>query len=252
MTRWAPKAASVLAALCLGLVATDLLLAAIAPLETAVAPGVTRSADQQVIDADISLLREVDIFGGEAAVVSALPQEEDLPETTLQLTLIGPAAGLGGGAEGSALIELPNRKQVRVKVGEEIMPGVALRDVQRTRVVISRAGVSETLSLPNRPDPLPEAPPPTEEAPAPASEGPVLALDDLGDYDALLWPMLQQSGFQRTDKILSIDGQPLPASEDEQATAFAELMAASSVEVTFERQGQLITRTVTTPGVVER
>jgi len=66
--------------------------------------------------------------------------------TSLALTLYGTRVNEGTGI-GSAIIETPDGVQNSFAVGDEIMPGVLLKDVAFDHVVIDRSGASETIYL---------------------------------------------------------------------------------------------------------
>ncbi|HEX7782165.1 MAG TPA: type II secretion system protein N [Sphingobium sp.] len=66
--------------------------------------------------------------------------------TSLALTLYGTRVNEGSGI-GSAIIATPDGVQNSFAVGDEIMPGVVLKDVAFDHVVIDRSGASETIFL---------------------------------------------------------------------------------------------------------
>ncbi len=81
-----------------------------------------------------------------ASVSAAAQQEAVAPETTLDLKLYGVRA-LKDPKAGSAIIRLPDHTQVALRVGMTILEGVTLAAVHPDRVVVSRRGALETLSL---------------------------------------------------------------------------------------------------------
>jgi len=69
---------------------------------------------------------------------------ENLPETTLRLTLTGVLAGKDN-IQASALIEGPDRQTRNYRVSEEVPGGAILREVYADRVVLERSGRLENL-----------------------------------------------------------------------------------------------------------
>lgn len=65
------------------------------------------------------------------------------PETTLNLKLFGRRAG----ANGSAILETPDRKQRVFRIGDEIMNGVVLKAVNPDHIVLSQGGRIERLTF---------------------------------------------------------------------------------------------------------
>ncbi|MEM1087817.1 MAG: type II secretion system protein N [Pseudomonadota bacterium] len=100
----------------------------------------------QRVDADLSLLVRTNPFEG-ASVVAAIV--DDVPDTQLNLRLIGLRADTGPDA-GTATIILPSNQQQKFTEREEILPGVTLSRVLSDRVILNRNGVDEVLRLNNR------------------------------------------------------------------------------------------------------
>ncbi len=71
-------------------------------------------------------------------------QTENLPETSLKLTLTGVLAGKNN-LQASALIEGPDRQTRNYRVDEEVPGGAILKSVYPDRVVLERAGRLENL-----------------------------------------------------------------------------------------------------------
>ena len=69
---------------------------------------------------------------------------ENLPETTLRLTLTGVLAGKDN-IQASALIEGPDKQTRNYRVSEEVPGGAILREVYADRVVLERSGRLENL-----------------------------------------------------------------------------------------------------------
>lgn len=97
--------------------------------------------------ADLSSLTAGDPFTGRAfADESTLVERSDAPETNLDLSLFGIRAGTEQ-ALGSAIIRTPDGKQSSFAVGESVVSGVRLERVLPDRVILSRAGLRESLFL---------------------------------------------------------------------------------------------------------
>lgn len=76
------------------------------------------------------------------AVAPTVDTGDDAPETTLNLQL----KGLRSGQNGTAFIRTPDGQEDNVYVGEEIMPGVFLRGVFPTHVLIDVNGQTQRLT----------------------------------------------------------------------------------------------------------
>lgn len=85
------------------------------------------------------------LFGDASAPVKKeIVVTENLPETTLRLTLTGVLAGKDN-IQASALIEGPDRQTRSYRVSEEVPGGAILREVYPDRVVLERGGRLENL-----------------------------------------------------------------------------------------------------------
>lgn len=85
------------------------------------------------------------LFGDASVPVKKAPvATEQLPETTLRLTLSGVMAGKDN-IQASALIEGPDRQTRNYRVDEEVPGGAILREVHPDRVVLERSGRLENL-----------------------------------------------------------------------------------------------------------
>jgi general secretion pathway protein C len=85
------------------------------------------------------------LFGDASAPAKKAPViTEELPETTLKLTLSGVMAGKDN-RQASALIEGPDRQTRNYRVDEEVPGGAILKEVHPDRVVLERAGRLENL-----------------------------------------------------------------------------------------------------------
>ncbi|MEL6371405.1 MAG: type II secretion system protein N [Pseudomonadota bacterium] len=95
---------------------------------------------------EIDPFRTVANLVEEAAPV--LDQGPDLAETSLDLVLRGAWPSEEG--QSSAIIQLPDGKQARFGVGEEVWRGVTLDEVYAEQVVLLSGGVRESLRMINR------------------------------------------------------------------------------------------------------
>ena len=257
-------AAGIVAAIALALASVDALLAIFGPVNVQQTTAASASGRSFQIDGDPALLVTTPLFGEEVAEEDVAFDTDDLPTTTLRLKLIGPAASVSGDAVESALIALPDGRQERIRVDEEIIPGVVLKQVKRTQVIISRNGNAETLSL-SRPlsarelrartlsgnpvdedAPLPgDAPQDSQrEANVPRSATKAYTVSELTGEVPELALLFQSQGFQDGDRIIAIDGKDPPTDEGALREAFASWVTASSLTITVQRGGSIINQTV--------
>lgn len=224
------------------------------PKTEVTAPGTPR--------ADLSVLSRFDAFfrTGEAsslAEVTAAGSE--------QFRLFGVRAGGPGG--GSAIIGLPDGRQVSVAVGEEIEPGLTLTEVGPDHAVVSRNGSPSRITFGEVPvgAAAPPPPPTTEQvvtpqtAPAATTVDPQalmaeaslrprmrgLAVNGFTVNASGQTPALAAAGLQSGDVITAIDGVPLDGLGrlNELRTR---LSRAPQAEIRFERNGQPRTTTIRT------
>lgn len=220
------------------------------------------AADAPAPRADLSVLSRFDAFfrTGEAsslAEVTAAGSE--------QFRLFGVRAGGPGG--GSAIIGLPDGRQVSVGVGEEIEPGLTLTEVGPDHAVVSRNGSPSRITFGEVPVGAAALPPPptTEQvvtpqaAPAAATVDPQalmaeaslrprmrgLAVTGFTVNASGQTPALAAAGLQSGDVITAIDGVPLDGLGrlNELRTR---LSRAPQAEIRFERNGQPRTTTIRT------
>lgn len=211
---------------------------------------------------DLSVLSRFDAFfrTGEAsslAEVTAAGSE--------QYRLFGVRAG--GPDGGSAIIGLPDGRQVSVGVGEEIEPGLTLTEVGPDHAVVSRNGSPSRITFGEIPVGAapPPPPPPTEQvvtpqtAPAATTVDPQalmaeaslrprmrgMAVTGFTVSAAGQTPALAAAGLQPGDVITAIDGVPLDGLGriNELRTR---LQRAPQAEIRFERNGQTRTTTIRT------
>jgi type II secretion system protein C len=84
-----------------------------------------------------------DPFYRETPTSEAEDMGEDVPETNVNIKLVGRILGPNGGA----ILQTPNGRQARYGVEEEIIDGVTLKSVQRDFVIIDQNGRRERLSI---------------------------------------------------------------------------------------------------------
>ena len=195
-----------------------------------------------------------------------------------QMRLYGVRAG--GPDGGSAIIGLPDGKQVSVAVGETVQPGLVLRAVAADHVVLARGGSLSRLIFTEAPSgvPAPPPPPPGDQVVAPTptaqaapvtvpppvkSRPPIPGLEPAkviaeaglrprlrgarndgftigGRSDS---PLLRSAGLQTGDVVLAVNGTALNglgALNDLRS----KLSKADSAEIRFERDGQVQTTTI--------
>lgn len=189
-----------------------------------------------------------------APIEGAGPAAPEAAETTLDLALHGTWVDPERGA---AIIRTPDGKQNTFVVGDAICCGAVLEGVYPDQVIIARAGVRESLRLPNKreaaPPPQAAAPVPVERVPADSSAlsdiqsisrtvrfrpapdgtgGARLALYAAGDKRAF-----EELGFREGDILLSVNGAPAPTGLDGVSQLLTTLAGAPSVVIGVERDG---------------
>lgn len=222
----------------------------------------TEAADAPPPRADFGVLSRFDAFFRTGEVSS-------LAEVTAagseQFRLFGVRAGRPGG--GSAIIGLPDGRQVSVAVGDEIEPGLRLTSVGPDHAVISRNGSPSRVTFGEVPvgAAAPPPPPATEQVvtPQPASTAAVVDPQALMAEASLRprmrgmavtgfsvnatgqTPALTAAGLQPGDVITAVDGIPLDGLGrlNELRTR---LSRAPQAEIRFERNGQPRTTTIRT------
>lgn len=210
---------------------------------------------------DLSILSRFDAFFRTGAPSS-------LAEVTAagseQFRLFGVRAG--GAGSGSAIIGLPDGRQVSVGVGQEIEPGLTLTEVGADYAVVSRGGSPSRIGFGETPVGAAAPPPPpatpqvvTPDAPAATTVDPQalmaeaslrprmrgLAVNGFSVNASGDAPNLRAAGLQAGDVIVAIDGVPLNSLGriNELRTRLAR---APSAEIRFERDGQPRTTTIRT------
>lgn len=165
--------------------------------------------------------------------------------TSLALKLFGVRVdeAIGGG---SAIIATPDGVQSSFGVGDEIMPGVTLKQVAFDSVTIDRNGVSEQLFLDQSvaapvagsDTAAPPALPGALKAEPGAAKATGITINPGGKGDMLL-----QAGLLPGDVVTAVNGQPVNAIE----TVTGQLSKGGPVTLQVERAGRTISVTSGTP-----
>lgn len=229
------------------------------------APSMAPLAQAQIKPADLNVFQRFDAFfrtGGLSSLADVTNAD------TAQLRLFGVRSG--GTGDGSAIIGLADGRQVSVGVGEEVEPGLVLREVGQDYVTLARGLSVSRLVFSEVPvgAPPPPPPPPGEQvvgpaAPASAPSAPAAVVDPSRLMaQASLRPRMQgmaikgftvsgsgdqlaAAGLQAGDVILSVNGNELTGL-DRIAALRGQLANSANAEVRFERAGQVQTTTIRT------
>jgi general secretion pathway protein C len=239
-----------------------LAVAFLSPAAAASTPPTVASAARP----DIAVFARADAFFPTGA-----PTVADRTAPVEGLRLFGVRAGQGGG--GSAILGLPDGRQLSVGVGEEIAPGLVLRTVETDHVTVargptvSRIEFGETEVAPP-PPPAPSTPqvvaPPKSEPTAEArAAAPVVDPQRLIGQASLRPRMkgmsvsgftvsaagdgqaLRSAGLQSGDVILAVNGIELNGMGALSGLR-AELADAVTVDIRYERAGRVSTTTIRT------
>lgn len=196
--------------------------------------------------------------GGEAVV------------TSLALTLFGVRVNEGSG-EGSAIIATPDGAQASYGVGDEILPGVMLKEVAFDHVVIDRGGAAENIFLDqSQAAPVaapeggaPSAAPGFGEPPPPQMPGPDLTPDEVkasigfsprtqgGKISGIVLtsrgPGFARAGFQEGDIVTQVNGRPIGSVADLQALQ-SQLTPGARISLSVERGASVVPIALTLQG----
>lgn len=171
--------------------------------------------------------------------------------------------GVRSGPQGSAIIGLADGRQVSVGVGEEVEPGLVLREVGAEHVVLARGEALSRLEFSEVPMGAPPPPPPPEgeqvvaPPPAPAAVDPArlagalrprmqgLTMRGLSIADGPDAALFRGAGLQAGDVILAVDGTELN-SPQALASLRTQLADKPSVEIRYERDGEARATTLRT------
>lgn len=235
-------------------------------------PAAVRAAAAPV---DAAIFQRFDAFfrtGDKSSLAEAAGADSDA------LRLFGVRAGGPGG--GSAIIGLPDGRQVSVGVGESISEGLTLASVGEDFVTVSRGGSVSRLVFTETPAGAATPPPPpstaqvmtptsgatapvSAAAPAAAPTGPLVDPQRLMAQASLRPRMdglrikgftlaargdgaaLRAAGLQSGDVILAVNGAELNSLE-RLSDLGGELSGSSAAEIRFERNGRVQTTTIRT------
>lgn len=238
-------------------------------------PEAAVAARAEAAPVDASIFQRFDAFfrtGDKSSLAEAAGADSDA------LRLFGVRAG--GADGGSAIIGLPDGRQVSVGVGETISDGLTLASVGEDFVTVSRGGSVSRLVFTETPAGAATPPPPpataqvmtpTSGAPAPvpattpaaAPTGPVVDPQRLMAQASLRPRMdglrikgftlaargdgaaLRAAGLQSGDVILAVNGAELNSLE-RLSELGGELSGSSAAEIRFERNGRVQTTTIRT------
>jgi general secretion pathway protein C len=178
--------------------------------------------------------------------------------TSLNLTLYGVREDRATG-RGSAIIALPDGRQMSFAVGEEIMPGVTLTAVGFDNVTISRAGTAEQIFL-DQSDPAPVAGGAAGESPVPGAPQMATPMPQAGPFAGpamnfqpriagagingiIVTPgadggqAFRAAGFQPGDVIVSVNGQRITSLDQARSAAAG---SGGEVNVMVDRGGRAV------------
>ena len=238
-------------------------------------PETTVAARAAAAPVDVTIFQRFDAFfrtGDKSSLAEAAGADSDA------LRLFGVRAG--GPDGGSAIIGLPDGRQVSVGVGETISEGLTLASVGEDFVTVSRGGSVSRLVFTETPAGAAAPPPPSTvqvmtptgapapvsaaaPAAAPAPAGPVVDPQRLMAQASLRPRMdglrikgftlaargdgatLRAAGLQSGDVILAVNGAELNSLE-RLSELGGELSGSSAAEIRFERNGRVQTTTIRT------
>ena len=202
------------------------------------------------LNVPLGILSQVDPFGGEAPEEADPVAYADAAETTLDLTLFG--LNIGPDLT-TATIQTPDGRQRPYTLGQEILPGVVLRDARPNQAILSRNGLTETLTLredrPNR-SPAPrrggvDLPPAAAMfSPAQALAAASAALDlrrnengAMALYPGAAGQAFRDAGFAPGDVVVAVGGIAAPDDPERVLELIADMPPGRPVTITVERDG---------------
>lgn len=227
------------------------------------APAVQMAEAAPAQPVDMGVLTRFDAFfrtGAASSLAGASGAEAS------QLRLFGVRAGGEGG--GSAIIGLADGRQLSVGVGEEVEPGLVLREVGPDFVTLGRGQSLSRLTFTETPTgAAPPPPPPSTDqvvTPSPAASAGAVVDPQRLMAQASLRPRIQglgvngftvssagnaselrAAGLQVGDVILSVNGTALNSPQAIGALR-GQLADAPSAELQYERNGEMRTTTIRT------
>lgn len=227
------------------------------------APAVQMAEAAPAQPVDMGVLTRFDAFfrtGAASSLAGASGAEAS------QLRLFGVRAGGEGG--GSAIIGLADGRQLSVGVGEEVEPGLVLREVGPDFVTLGRGQSLSRLTFTDTPTgAAPPPPPPSTDqvvTPSPAASPGAVVDPQRLMAQASLRPRIQglgvngftvssagnaselrAAGLQAGDVILSVNGTALNSPQAIGALR-GQLADAPSAQLQYERNGEMRTTTIRT------
>lgn len=227
------------------------------------APAVQMAEAAPAQPVDMGVLTRFDAFfrtGAASSLAGASGAEAS------QLRLFGVRAGGEGG--GSAIIGLADGRQLSVGVGEEVEPGLVLREVGPDFVTLGRGQSLSRLTFTETPTgAAPPPPPPSTDqvvTPSPAASPGAVVDPQRLMAQASLRPRIQglgvngftvssagnaselrAAGLQAGDVILSVNGTALNSPQAIGALR-GQLADAPSAQLQYERNGEMRTTTIRT------
>lgn len=225
---------------------------------------VESAAASPIRPVDLSILSRFDAFfrtGGAGSLAGASGAEAS------QMRLFGVRAG--GFDGGSAIIGLADGRQVSVGIGEEVEPGLVLKEVGADFVTLARGSSLSRLEFGEAPvgAAAPPPPPATAQVVAPPAAAPAqgavvdpqrlmaqaalrprvqgLGVNGFTVSSAGNASELRGAGLQAGDVILSVNGVALNSPQAIGALR-GQLASAPSAEIQYERAGETRTTTIRT------
>lgn len=181
--------------------------------------------------------------------------------TSLSLTLFGTRINEASG-QGSAIIATPDGVQSSFAVGDEIMPGVLLKQVAFDHVVLDRGGAAETLFLDQSDGSSATAQPGDTGSTQPASSGGALTAAMVSEGVAFAprvdggritgivvspknaGDIFARAGFRPGDIITQVNGRPITSAADIQGLQ-AQLRPGARLSLMVERGAATVPIAVT-------
>lgn len=193
------------------------------------------------VQTDLTIFTRFDPFQGNVPAPEIAPVEQ-AEETRLNLKLYGTFLGDAP----SAIVQGSNNRQGVYFLGDEIAPGVTIREIRPNQILLDRRGALETLTLENR-DAIQQSTPVPLRPVMPSPAG----FPDVSDFiriqpdpdgnGVLLFAgrqpqFFEAAGLQNGDRLLAIDSAALTAGGSQIAGLPAKL-SQGPVPITIERNG---------------
>lgn len=208
--------------------------------------------------------QQADPFDRLASRLSRIPdvgmsRAGDAPATAQDasgFTLFSARAGAGG--DGTAILSVGGAPQASFSVGDEVAPGARLVRVSRDRVEIDVGGQSIHVEFQGAQPSIPPLQAPQSQAPAPRpasaalinslSLQPVSKPDGRSGFEVTSradLALLSASGLRAGDVVLRVNGVDISSANLAEQTA--QLQAGRSLEIVYERNGQISTTRIGRP-----